>query len=675
MIARRVVSPIRILSLALSLACTTLFAAGCASGPPPRPANLAAGDLSYLKEYMTWYMHSSMDRLDLTGLSFALFNSEGPLWSGGLGYADREAGSIADENTIYMVASISKMITATAVMQLQESGKLNLDAPLRAAVPDFSIQSRFATNSPERPAGDGITLRNILSHHSGLPSDYLYGFYYRRPDAPADLGARFGRLPRLLSKEYVSAPPNRIFAYSNLGYSLAGVAVARAAMTPEQQRKQQQNRAGLVLQSFENYVQKRIFTPLRMHRSTFRSPESLPAAIRRERSYAAPYDGQARVPAPRLRDTPAGGLYSSAADLGKFTRMLLRRGIGPGESGGSQRVLGEASVRGMLRSQNASPLDGDFRIGVGLFLDPREVPGDLSVGHGGDLPPFHGAILFSPARGLGAVVLTNSNSSSGEMRKIAAEFVRAAIEARTGQKPPARRGLAPPVAEAALEPPCEICKHYTAYAGEYAAASGILRVLHERDDPNRLDLEIQGSRLEMIPRTDGSFSVRYRLWSLIPLDLPALRSMRVRFLRDPESGEDMIGIYAEDVPVTLGARRPASSIGLSPAWLARLGSYRVCNRVPGGRRYELLRNIKLVYDPEHRMLKLASVATVLKPDAMILALHRLGDQEAVVYGLGRHQGDSLRVEDRPADSADGTAANQRRDILWYSGFRLCPSGG
>ncbi|MEQ9363376.1 MAG: serine hydrolase domain-containing protein, partial [Leptospirales bacterium] len=478
-----------------------VLSVGCLSGPPSRPTNLAAGDLSYLKEYMTWYMRKSMDAGELTGLSFALVDADGPLWTGGLGFADREAGLPADERSIYMVASISKMITAAAVMQLRERGKLNLDAPLARAIPEFRIRSRFAASA--EPAASGVTLRNILSHHSGLPSDYLYGFYYRRTQAPADLREGFLMLPDLLGDEYLSASPGRLFAYSNLGYSLAGLAVAHIAAASENENAS--------FGAFENYIQTNLFAPLRMPDSSFAPPKTPTFSAPGGRVYAQAYAAGARVPAPALRDLPAGGLFSSAADLGNFTRMLLNQGRGPGENA---RILAPDSVREMLSIQNAgATLDGEFQIGAGLFLRPREFTGVVTAGHGGDLPPFHASVMFSPDLGLGAVVLTNSSSSSADMNQIAGEFLRAAVEARSGSKASPRRAL-PPALSAARRAACDDCARYASYAGEYEAGFGILRVLYEADEPANLFLEIQGSRLEMIPRVGGDFSVQYRLLGL-----------------------------------------------------------------------------------------------------------------------------------------------------------------
>lgn len=628
------------------------FLGACVSGPPPRPQNLAIGDLSYLKEYMTWFMRQRLNQRDLVGMSFALVDDKHLLWAGGLGFADREAKIKADESTIYQVASISKMVTATAVMQLVDSGQLNLDAPLRNALPDFRINSRFAqppNKNLNASKNTSITLRNILSHHSGLPSDYLHGFYYTERNAPENLQNRFVDLPALLKNEFVSTPPNRIFSYSNLGYSLAGAAIARVAQNQPRSRG-----PGRSFQAFENYVQSRIFGPLDMRDSTFAAPEWVPKNQKHQQRIARGYAGLKRTANPRLRDLAAGGLHSTATDLAKLVQMFLNQGTGPL----NQKILARSSLREMLRAQNAAvTLDERFRIGAGLFLNDQEIPGQLTAGHGGDLPPFHSAVLFSPVHRLGAIVLTNSSSSSAEMNQIAAEFLRQAIQVKTGITVPARSGLPQRSANVSSEMQAK----YHKYAGSYAAAFGIMQVIRESGDPDRLYLEIQGSRLELIPRVDGGFSVQYRLLGLIPIDIPGLNQMRIHFRIDPASGTMLAGIFANRIPITLATPVPAAQTRseLPPAWRARLGSYKVCNDSPGLPAYDLLRNIKLIYDPETKVLKLATIARLLGEEAMILPLRWLNDSEAIVYGLGRNQGDTVRVDPN---------ANS---VLWYSGFRLC----
>lgn len=90
-------------------------------------------------------------------------------WPQGFGFADKAAGTPVDANTAFHIGSVSKTLTATAVMQLVEAGQVDLDAPLQRYVPEFRLRSTEAT--------DAITVRSVLDHHSGIPGDIFNGMF------------------------------------------------------------------------------------------------------------------------------------------------------------------------------------------------------------------------------------------------------------------------------------------------------------------------------------------------------------------------------------------------------------------------------------------------------------------------------------------------------------------
>jgi CubicO group peptidase (beta-lactamase class C family) len=152
--------------------------------------------------------------LELATESFAiglvLVRGEETLWAEAFGYADKEKGVPADIRTIYRTGSLAKPFTAMAVMQLAEAGDLDIDQPLNAYLPEFSIRSRFDTTAQP------ITVRSVLSHHSGLPTDLNKGMW---------TDARFTEVTANLPEEYTAFPPNLVFSYSNIGYTLRAIKV------------------------------------------------------------------------------------------------------------------------------------------------------------------------------------------------------------------------------------------------------------------------------------------------------------------------------------------------------------------------------------------------------------------------------------------------------------------
>jgi CubicO group peptidase (beta-lactamase class C family) len=195
----------------------------------------------------------------------------------------------------------------------------------------------------------------------------------------ADYEAALDALPDELSGEYVAAPPNLVFSYSNLAYSLLRVSVARVSG-----------------QSYTGYVREHILQPLDFQTSFFD-----PHDDRAAKGYV---DG-VEVPMPLARGIPNGGLFSSVDDLANLVKMVFNNG-----TRSSRHILRGTSLDEMLTPQNQSvALDFGFRYGLGFSIEPPPEIAEAQVaGHGGDWTPFHAVLQTLPQFGLGIVVLTNS---------------------------------------------------------------------------------------------------------------------------------------------------------------------------------------------------------------------------------------------------------------------------
>jgi CubicO group peptidase (beta-lactamase class C family) len=174
------------------------------------------------------------------GLSIALVDGHRTVWARGFGWANRAARVPVTAGTLFHIGSSSKSMAATAVMQLVEQGRVDLDAPLSRYVPQFRLLPRFR--------GSVITVRSVLDMHSGIPGDIENGsFTVGRPYPGYD---RF--LLRVLAREYPERPVNTAYAYSNSGYGLL--------------RNLVQNVTG---QSFATYTREHLFGPMGMASTTF----------------------------------------------------------------------------------------------------------------------------------------------------------------------------------------------------------------------------------------------------------------------------------------------------------------------------------------------------------------------------------------------------------------------
>ncbi|HEY5755416.1 MAG TPA: serine hydrolase domain-containing protein [Steroidobacter sp.] len=314
---------------------------------------------------------------DVAGAVVVVVKDGSTLLQKGYGYADVETRKPVDPaTTLFRPGSISKLTTWTAVMQLVEQGKLDLDADVNGYL-DFEI-----------PARDGkpITLRNILTHTPG--------FEERIKDLIIAEGPPFDPLDVYL-KKWV---PTRIFApgttpaYSNYATSLAGYIVARAA--------------GL---SFDDYVDQHILGPLGMEHSTFRQP--LPERLRpfMASGYSRASEGKAK-PFEVVVAAPAGSQASSGADMARFMIAHLQKG-----AFGDGRIL-KAETAEQMHTTALTILPRVDRMVLGFYEQNRN--GRKIISHAGDTAWFHSDLYLFLDDNVGLFISLNSAGKEGAAGKI-----------------------------------------------------------------------------------------------------------------------------------------------------------------------------------------------------------------------------------------------------------------
>jgi CubicO group peptidase (beta-lactamase class C family) len=361
-------------SLAPSLASSNA-PAGAAVAPAPRgKQGLTKDDVdSWLDGYMPYALHTG----DIPGAVVVVVKDGRILTARGFGYADVEQRKPVDpERTLFRPGSVSKLVTWTAVMQMVEKGKLNLDTDVNTYL-DFKI--------PEFQ-GAPITLRQIMTHTAGFEEAAKEIIDYAPVKAP--------RLGDLL-KAWV---PHRIYpagttpAYSNYATALAGYIVERAYGQP-----------------FDDYVEQNIFTPLGMRSASFRQP--LPPALEPQMSRGYGKPGEPAEPFEIIGPAPAGSLSASGVDMGRFMIANLQYGELDG-----QRILSAATASTMLNSPldkiNPRSLVGPLnRMELGFF--ETNINGRSVVGHLGDTEAFHTSLHLYMKEGVGFYVSFNSAGKQG----------------------------------------------------------------------------------------------------------------------------------------------------------------------------------------------------------------------------------------------------------------------
>jgi CubicO group peptidase (beta-lactamase class C family) len=193
--------------------CLLAFSVAWAAAPGDQSATVApAGIYEKVAAELGQMIGQEMQKHHLPAVSIVLVDDQQPVWAQGFGFADPVQKISASAGTIYRVGSVSKLFTDTAIMQLVERGELNLDAPIQQYLPDFH---------PKNPFGKPITLRELMSHRSGLVREPPVGHYFDSTDP--SLAATINSL----NSTTLIYPPESHIKYSNaaiaaVGYVLSG---------------------------------------------------------------------------------------------------------------------------------------------------------------------------------------------------------------------------------------------------------------------------------------------------------------------------------------------------------------------------------------------------------------------------------------------------------------------
>jgi CubicO group peptidase (beta-lactamase class C family) len=349
----------------------TTPAAVAAPTTPATPASQTAGKVGVpltaadVETFVDGLMPSALRGARVPGAVVVIVKDGQPLLQKGYGLADWERNIPVDaQKTLFRPGSVSKLFTWTAVMQLVEQGKLDLDADLNKYL-DFTIPGRN---------GKALTLRHVMTHTTGFEETArdLLTYGTGTPD--------LGKVLKGYIPPYVY-DPGTTPGYSNYATALAGYIVQRVSG-----------------QSFDDYIEQHVFAPLGMKQSTFRQP--LPEALKGQMSQG--YMSQDDKPKgfEIISMPPAGSLSATGADMGRFMLAYLQQG-----RLGDAQILKPETVK-QMHGQLTRPLPGLTGIGLGFY--EQNVNGHRVLAHGGDTVLFHSDLLLFVDDGIGLFVSVNS---------------------------------------------------------------------------------------------------------------------------------------------------------------------------------------------------------------------------------------------------------------------------
>jgi CubicO group peptidase (beta-lactamase class C family) len=334
--------------------------------PPPTPIPSPSPYPSAIIEKYREAIPQMMAAQDLPGLALAVVDENGVVWAEGFGYTDTDHKTPVTADTLFSLQSVSKMVTADAVMLAVQDSLVDLDVPVTTYLPDFTVNSIFEEH-PERK----MTLRMLLSHTVGFPHDSAVG-------NNNDLGRwQFEPHVKSIADTWLRFPVGAGYAYSNLGPDLAAYIVQVKAGKP-----------------FPQYAQECLFEPLGMTSSTYDQ-----VRIRQMAGRAIGHmKGISDLPV-EVGIQGAGGLYSTANDMAKFVQWHLNHGNANG-----RQILQSALLDETYEPHNPEGAVTGYGLGVAAFRSN----GLNTLGHSGGGFGFLSDVYWYPDLGLGGVILTNS---------------------------------------------------------------------------------------------------------------------------------------------------------------------------------------------------------------------------------------------------------------------------
>ena len=579
---------------------TAIFLVGspCVFASPPKPpGNIAPGDYqrvnSYLKDLTAYWM----DEESIAGLSIAVVNDNKLIFNEGFGLSDLESEKQVTEQTVYRVGAISGVFTASLILKLVELELIKLDDPITKYLPHLHFQ--YYDNKQY-----AITLENLLTHHAGLPMSRFEGSW---TEQEKDLTALLDQL----KGSYASYPPNKIYAYSNLAYSLLALIVEQVTG-----------------QSFIDAMQKHVLTPLKMFNTDIRYSKKIQANL------ATGYKKGEKLQLLFPRDIASLGIYTSVKDMSKLMQMLLQQS--------EESVISRASIKSMMSAHNNDvTLDLDKRIGFGVNIGGMNVVnGGPVVWRSGATLAFRSRMALLPKHNIAVVALSNESKAWRALEDISEKALQLMLQAKTG------------ITQNLKAIKKEVVKNkysFEDFSDNYTSFLGYIPI--EKNN-GKITASLLDWPLNVNSMNDGWYSLEYDLFGFIPINVSWLADIKIK----PSIIENiyiLIALY-KGRQYLVGSHATLNKPGST--WVARQGEYQIINHDV------LLKNMEI----QNGTLKVLNDKLFFIYDipngygqSLQIPIQTISNDKAIIPGLGTALNEMIQVK-----------KFGNKEYLEYSGYLL-----
>jgi CubicO group peptidase (beta-lactamase class C family) len=312
----------------------------------------------------------------IPGIAIGIVYEQDLIWAKGYGFSDLETQTPMTPETLFRIGSVTKVFTATAIMQLRDRGKLNLDDPITRYLPDFQTQDPF----PDAPP---ITIWNLLTHTAGLPREATFPYWTDHEFPSSD------EVVEAAAKQTLIYTPGTEYKYSNLGVSLLGAIIEQVSG-----------------RSYREVIESQVFAPLKMGLSYVDPPAEMIPGLATSYMRRRPDGSRETMDYFETRGMASmGSIVSTVEDMARFAALNLRSG----NSTADGEILRTSTMREMHRPQWVYS-NWAGAMGLGFRIAPHN--GLNTVSHGGWIGDHRSHLLLVPETRLGVVAMVNAGDGS-----------------------------------------------------------------------------------------------------------------------------------------------------------------------------------------------------------------------------------------------------------------------
>jgi CubicO group peptidase (beta-lactamase class C family) len=328
----------------------------------------------------------------IPAIAVSLVDENGPLLIKGYGWADKEGGIKADENSLFYIASNTKAFMGLAAALLDHEKKIFLDSSFK----NYLTKTRF-----KNEIGSNVTIRNLLTHTSGLENNALVF----RMAFSGQIGK--DEITRVFSNETISKKPYGVYDYDNLGYNIYGLLLQE-----------------YLNKKWQDVLQEKIFIPLDMNRTT----AYISVAEKNHWTMAAPYyafgeKGLTRLEMVKKDNTmhSAGGLITSASDMAKWMQVQINRGKINNKQVFPPEVI-KATQTGFAPYERKAR-DSIVRANYALGWNESKYRDEELIWHTGGYPGWGSSVYFMPGKKIGVTIMVNESKAGPVAAELLTQFV------------------------------------------------------------------------------------------------------------------------------------------------------------------------------------------------------------------------------------------------------------